>query len=126
MNNQITLVGYVGQAPKSVSFGDTGNKVAKFSLAVKEFSPKTDEVKTLWFDVDAWNGLGERVLETITKGREVVVIGRLGLSHYTKEINGTAVQMTKPVVKLTSFHLCGKKPTEGVAETKEETKELAA
>ena len=56
----------------------------------------------------------------------MVVIGRLGLSHYTKEINGTAVQMTKPVVKLTSFHLCGKKPTEGEAETKEETKELAA
>jgi len=126
MNNQITLVGYVGQAPKSVSFGDTGNKVVKFSVAVKEYSSNTEEAKTLWFDVDAWNGLGERVLNTITKGREVVVIGRLGLSQYTKEINGTAVQMTKPVIKLTSFHLCGKKPAEGEARAKGKTKELMA
>jgi len=126
MNNQITLVGYVGQAPKSVSFGDTGNKVVKFSVAVKEYSSNTEEAKTLWFDVDAWNGLGERVLNTITRGREVVVIGRLGLSQYTKEINGTAVQMTKPVIKLTSFHLCGKKPAEGEARTKGKTKELMA
>lgn len=126
MNNQITLVGYVGQAPKSVSFGDTGNKVVKFSVAVKEYSSNTEEAKTLWFDVDAWNGLGERVLNTITRGREVVVIGRLGLSQYTKEINGTAVQMTKPVIKLTSFHLCGKKPAEGEARAKGKTKELMA
>ena len=29
MNNSITIVGHVGQAPHSVSFGDTGNKVVK-------------------------------------------------------------------------------------------------
>jgi single-stranded DNA-binding protein len=94
-----------------VSFGDTGNKVVKFSVAVKEFSSNTDEEKTLWLDVDAWNGLGERALKTITKGREVVVHGRLALSTYTKEEDGVKKQITKPVVKLTSFHLCGKKPT---------------
>lgn len=113
MNNQIQLVGHVGQTPSSVSFGDTGNKVVKFSIAVKEYSSNTDEEKTLWLDVDAWNGLGERVLKTITKGREVVLVGRLALSHYNKEINGVTVQMTKPVIKLTSFHLCGKKPNTG-------------
>ena len=110
MNNSITIVGHVGQAPHSVSFSDTDNKVVKFSVAVKEFSSNTDEDKTLWIDVDAWNGLGERVLKTITKGREVVVQGRLALSTFKKEVNGVKVQMTKPVIKLTSFHLCGKKP----------------
>ena len=110
MNNQITVVGHVGQAPNSVSFGDTGNKVVKFSVAVKEFSSNSDEDKTMWIDVDAWNGLGERVLSTITKGREVVVTGRLAISQYNKEINGVVVKMTKPVIKLTSFHLCGSAP----------------
>jgi single-stranded DNA-binding protein len=110
MNNQITIVGHVGQAPNSVSFGDTGNKVVKFSVAVKLFSSNSDEAKTMWLDVDAWNGLGERVLSTITKGREVVLAGRLALSQYNKEINGVQVKMTKPVINLTSFHLCGKKP----------------
>lgn len=110
MNNQITVVGHVGQKPQTVSFGDTGNKVVKFSIAVKEFSSNSDEEKTLWLDVDAWNGLGERVLKTITKGREVVVYGRLALSTFTKEEDGIKKQITKPVIKLTSFHLCGKKP----------------
>lgn len=112
MNNSITLVGHVGQNPTSVSFDDTGKQVVKFSLAVKEFSSNTDEEKTLWIDVDAWGGLGERVFATVTKGREVVVIGRLALSQFHKEINGVSVPMTKPLVKLSSFHLCGKKPIE--------------
>lgn len=110
MNNLIALIGHVGQAPHSVSFEDTGNKVVKFSLAVKEFSSNTEEEKTLWFDVDAWGGLGERVLNTVTKGREVAIQGRLSLSTFTKEINGVKVPVTKPVIKLTSFHLCGRKP----------------
>ncbi len=98
MNNTITLVGYVGQNPHAISFGDTGNQVVKFSIAVKEFCAITDESRTLWLDVDAWNGLGERVLKTVTKGRELVVHGRLALSTFNKEVNGTTVEITKPVV----------------------------
>ncbi|MDQ5936834.1 MAG: single-strand DNA-binding protein [Cyanobacteriota bacterium erpe_2018_sw_21hr_WHONDRS-SW48-000092_B_bin.40] len=123
MNNLIALLGHVGQDPHSVSFEDTGNKVVKFSLAVKEFSSNTDEEKTLWIDVDAWNGLGDRVLSTVTKGREIAVQGRLSLSTFTKEVDGVKVQVTKPVVNLTSYHLCGRKPVAEdsqsvVAETK--------
>ncbi|MFN8658515.1 MAG: single-stranded DNA-binding protein [Candidatus Obscuribacterales bacterium] len=121
MNNTITIVGYVGQNPHVISFGDTGNKVVKFSVAVKEFSANTDENKTLWLDVDAWNGLGERILKTVTKGREVVVHGRLALSTFNKEVNGTKVEMTKPVVKLTSFHLCGKRPTSNAESSSDES-----
>lgn len=120
MNNMLILHGHVGQAPSSTTFTDTDNKVVKFSIAVKEFSSKTDEDKTMWLDVDAWNGLGERVLSTITKGREVVLTGRLGLNTYHKEVNGVKVKMTKPVMKLSSFDLCGKKPE---AETETATEE---
>ena len=109
MNNTITIVGYVGQDPHPISFEDTGNKVVKFSVAVKEFSANTDENKTLWLDVDAWNGLGERVLKTVTKGREIVVHGRLALSTFNKQVAGATIEVTKPVTKLTSFHLCGRK-----------------
>jgi len=116
MNNTIVIVGHVGQAPSIVTFEDTGNRVVKFSVGVKEFSPNRDEPETMWIDVDAWNGLGDRVLKTVTKGREVVVNGRLALSTYTKQVDGTKMQMTKPVIKLTSFHLCGRKPV-SVAET---------
>lgn len=123
MNNQLTLCGHVGQEPRAISFGDTGNKVVKFSLAVKEFSNGAES--TLWIDVDAWNGLGERILSTVTKGRELVVSGRLAVSKFSKQDeNGKTVEVHKPILKLTSFHLCGPKPasapkgeTAGVAET---------
>ena len=52
MNNQLTVVGRVGQQPRAVSFGDTGNQVVKFSLGVAEFSSKRDDESTLWIDVD--------------------------------------------------------------------------
>jgi single-stranded DNA-binding protein len=121
MNNSITIVGYVGQNPKTVRFGDTNNKVVKFSVGVKEFSPNTDEPKTMWVDVDAWNGLGDRVLKTLAKGREVVVNGRLAISNYSTEIDGVTLQVAKPVIKMTSFHACGKK----IVEQKQEPAETA-
>ena len=108
MNNQLTIIGYAGQQPKIVSFPDTGNKVVKFSLGVREFS--NNEESTLWIDVDAWNGLGERVMQTITKGREVLLTGRLAINVFTKEVDGVKVEVHKPILKLTSFHLCGPKP----------------
>jgi single-stranded DNA-binding protein len=57
------------------------------------------------------------VLETITKGREVGITGRLSLSTFDKEIDGVMVEVTKPVIKLTAFHLCGKKPESSDAES---------
>ena len=110
MNNQVNLCGHVGQNPVVTTFEDTGNKVVKFSIAVKMYSSKTDEPRTLWFDIDSWNGLAERVEKYVTKGREIVISGRLDLSTYTKKIQGVEVKITKPVIKLSSFHLCGPKP----------------
>jgi single stranded DNA-binding protein len=122
MNNQLMIIGRVGQEPKIVTFPDTGNKVVKFSLAVTEYSSKKEDETTMWIDVDAWNGLGERVTQTITKGREVLLTGRLAINTYSKEENGKTVEVHKPVLKLTSFHLCGPKPN---AESAEETAEPA-
>lgn len=127
MNNTITLIGHIGGNPVSKTFEDNHNRVVKFSIAVKEYTPNSDEEKTLWIDVDAWNGLGDRVLQTITKGREVVVFGRLAINNYPKEVDGVTVQMSKPVVKLTNFHLCGPKPKDDAGEeTKSESKRKLA
>lgn len=109
MNNQLTIVGHVGQAPSVKVFADTGNKVVKFSVAVNEFHANKEK-STLWIDVDAWNGIGERVIKTITVGREVVLVGSLAIDEYTRTENGKKVEVSKPVLKLTSFHLCGPKP----------------
>jgi len=131
MNNELMIIGRVGQTPRSVLFPDTDNKVVKFSLGVTEYSSKKEEETTLWIDVDAWNGLGERVLKTITKGREVVLKGRLAINKYTKQDNGVQVEVHKPILKLTSFHLCGpkpatdEKPEEAADESKKKTRKSA-
>lgn len=111
--NQVTLIGRVGQNPVSTTFTDTDNKLAKFSLAVADYSSKTDNPEPMWIDVESWNGLADRVMKYVTEGREVGVTGRLSISKYTKEINGVKVEMRRPVVKLSGFHLCGKKPQSG-------------
>jgi single-strand DNA-binding protein len=116
--NQITLIGKVGGEPTSVTFTDSDNKLAKFSIAVPEYSSKVDDPEPLWIDVDAWGNLAERVLDYVTKGREICVTGKLSIVKYNKEVNGVTVKMVKPVVKLSGFHLCGKKPTAGDASTK--------
>jgi single-strand DNA-binding protein len=120
--NQITLIGKVGGEPTSVTFTDSDNKLAKFSLAVPEYSSKVDNPEPLWIDVDAWGNLAERVLEYVTKGREVCVTGKLSIVKYNKEVNGVTVKMTKPVVKLSSFHLCGRKPQSENASTEKTTR----
>lgn len=121
MNNQLNIIGYVGQDPRTVSFPDTGNKVVKFSIGVREFSNK--EESTLWFDVDAWNGLGERIMQTVKKGREVMLTGRLAISVFTREENGVKTEVHKPVLKLSGFHLCGPKPDDSAsAESTEQPK----
>jgi len=124
MNNQITLIGRVGQAPVSTTFTDTDNKVAKFSLAVADFSSKTDNPEPMWIDVESWNGLADRVMKTITSGREVAVSGRLAISKYTTDLNGSKIEIKRPIVKLSGFHLCGPKPKseEKAGEVKTATK----
>lgn len=109
-NNTVSFIGRVSQGPTARIFNDTNNKLVKFAIAVKEFSSKTDKPKDMFLDIDCWNGLGDRVLKTVTVGREIKIDGRLALNSYTKEKDGTTFEVTKPVVKLSSFHLCGKKP----------------
>lgn len=73
------------QESRSQSIGNTGKKIAKFSIAVKEYSPNTDVPQTIWLDVDAWEGLAERVAKPSRKGREVVLNGRLSTSTLTQK-----------------------------------------
>ncbi len=103
MNNTITIIGHVGKAPEILTFS-SGKTMAKFSVAVNN-----GDNKTLWFAVQAWNEMSERVVDNITKGREVLIQGRLGLETYKTKKGESAAALT---IRMTSFHLCGKKPQE--------------
>lgn len=101
MNNQVSLAGYVGKDPEERLFDETEKKLARFSLAVKQFAKGQEE--TMWVDCEAWNGVSDKVMNLIKGGKEVVVYGSLGISKFqTKD----GAQVTKPIIRVNGFYLC--------------------
>ena len=106
--NHLTLIGHIGSNPELTKF-ESGSKLARFSLAVKEYS-QGREPQTIWVTCECWGGLADRAIEYVTQGKQVAVHGRLAISTYTKKVAGQDVKMSRPFVKMTSFELLGKKP----------------
>lgn len=100
MNNILTLIGNVGQEPQVIHSTRSENTLVTFDIAVDEGKDKDP----LWVKVEAWNGLGERVVGMVKKGREVMVTGRLGIVSYEKD--GVKIEKAKALLKLNGFHLC--------------------
>jgi single-strand DNA-binding protein len=106
MNNTITLVGRVVQDPVKKSIPAKETTLAEFSIAVKDYSKKGQENDAIFFDVKAFNGQVDRIMEYVKKGREIVVNGRVSVENYNRK-DGS--QVIKYVVILNGFHLCGSK-----------------
>lgn len=109
MNNTLILVGRVSIKPTVKVFAD-GNKLVKFAIAVKEFGADAKESAPLFVNIDARNGLGDRVMEHLTVGREVSVSGRLAINEESKTFGDETVKMKYPYLKLKEIHFCGAKP----------------
>ena len=77
--NEVTLVGRLGQDPKVFSDG----KVASFSLACDEYNGR--EQSTQWLNVTTFDGLAKSAGEFLTKGRLVAVEGKVRTREYEKE-----------------------------------------
>ena len=127
MNNTITLVGRVVQDPVKKSIPAKDTVLAEFSIAVKDYSKKGQDNDAIFFDVKAFNGQVDRIMEYIKKGREIVVNGRVSVENYNRK-DGT--QVIKYAVILNGFHLCGSKldnaeeaaPAEGASAVGKEKK----
>lgn len=102
--NKVILVGRIGQDPK-LSYTTSGQAVANFSVATDEgykdrnSGQKVD--KTEWHRIVAWRQTAEFVGKYLTKGRLVLVEGKLqtrkwqdqnGNDRYTTEIQANNVQ----------------------------------
>ena len=76
----ITIVGNVGRDPE-MRYTPTGKAVTNFSVAVNE--RRGEEDVATWFKVTCWNGLAETVNLYLTKGRQVLVEGRISVESWT-------------------------------------------
>jgi single-strand DNA-binding protein len=95
--NKIMIIGNVGRDPQ-MRYMPSGKPVTNFSVAVSRTS-RTPEgemrEETQWFNVEAWDRLGETCNEYLKKGSKVYIEGRLRTREY-EDRNGqkrTAVEI---------------------------------
>ena len=83
MLNHICIAGRMVRDPELRRTG-SGTAVASFTLAVEDdFKDKDGNKKTIFIDCIAWRGLGETVAKYFSKGRMVIVAGKLDIREWT-------------------------------------------
>ena len=83
MLNRITIMGRLTRDPEMRRTG-SGVAVTSFRVAVdRDYVAEGQERETDFFDVVAWRGLGEMVAKYFTKGRMIVVDGRMEMRNWT-------------------------------------------
>ncbi len=85
LKNKVQLIGNLGNAPE-VRTLDGGKKMARFSIATNETyrNAKGEKItETQWHNMIAWGKVAEIAEKYLTKGKEVVVEGKLVNRNYT-------------------------------------------
>lgn len=85
--NQVILMGNLTRDPELRQI-PSGQSVCSFSLALNRSYKNSDgdwQEVTDYVDIVAWAGLGERVAQYVTKGRPVLVSGRLQSRSWEKD-----------------------------------------
>jgi len=97
MINKVLLIGNLGRDPE-IRHLESGASVGKFSVATNEsYKDKSNEWQTIteWHEVVVWRALAERAEQSLKKGMQVYVEGKLrtrkwqdqeGKDRYTTEV----------------------------------------
>jgi single-strand DNA-binding protein len=92
VSTNLTVEGRVGSDPE-VRFTASGKSVVTFSLVssknVKDSDGKWSESETTWWRVTCWEGLGENVSDSVSKGTDVIVVGRAYTDEWTDKEGNT-------------------------------------
>jgi single-strand DNA-binding protein len=78
--NNVQLIGRLGKDPET-RFTPTGKKICHFTLAVSRRNSEEAD----WFQVDAWERLGEVCQQYLVKGRLIFIEGRLRTDRWTDD-----------------------------------------
>lgn len=100
-------VGRLTKDPEAITTNG-GKEMCKFSLAVNENYTLADGTRPVhFFNVVAWNSIGERCLKYLSKGSQVAVVGKPQIRYYE-----TADGVKKPVTEivLSEIEFLSRKP----------------
>lgn len=85
LRNKVQLIGNLGTNPEIKTLG-SGKKMARFAVATNEVyrNAKGEKVtETQWHNLVLWGKLAEVAEKFLSKGKEVVVEGKLINRNYT-------------------------------------------
>jgi single-strand DNA-binding protein len=102
--NKVQLIGNLGKDPET-RFTPKGKKVCHFTLAAN----RPGAVEPDWFNIEAWEKLGEICQQYLTKGRLVYIEGRLRTDRYTDD-KGETRYYTQVVAR--QMQMLDRKPDE--------------
>lgn len=108
LKNKVQLIGNLGNAPE-VKTLDGGKKMARFSIATNESyrNAKGEKItETQWHTIIAWGKVAELAEKYLTKGKEVMIEGKLVNRNYTDK-EGNKKYITE--VQLSELLLLGEK-----------------
>lgn len=104
MLNHIVLMGRLTRDPELKYSDYTKIPVTTFSLAVeRDYKESSGERKTDFIDIVAFRNTAEFVAKYFTKGRMACVSGRLQVSAYTVEHDGSKRKYTNVVADSVYF-----------------------
>ena len=112
--NKMMILGNVGNEPE-VRQTQSGRAVANFSVATTDAWGEGEDrqERTEWHQVVVWGKLAETCGQYLTKGRQVLVEGRLQTRRY-EDGDGTTRAVTEIVAQQVQF--LGGRPEHGPAE----------
>ncbi len=99
IKNSVQLIGNIGKDVTLSTF-ENGNKKATLILATNDFytNNKGEKVKqTEWHNLVAWGKTAELMSESISKGNEIAIQGKLTSRSYTDK-EGNTKYITEVVV----------------------------
>lgn len=85
MFQQCMIIGNLGRDPE-MRYTPSGKPVTEFSVAVNRKWTTQDGTpgeETVWFRVTCWGRLAETTNQYLSKGRQVMVVGRVAASAWT-------------------------------------------
>ncbi len=108
--NRVQLIGHLGKDPEA-RYTPTGSKVCTFSMAVNrrwKGRDGSEKEATDWFNIEAWQKLGEICMQYLHKGSLVFIEGRLHTDRYEQE--GETKYFTKVIAR--TMQMLDRKPEE--------------
>ena len=98
--NRVMLIGRLGKDPE-FRYTPSGTAVAKFTLATNRRKRNGEDQPPDWHRVTVWSKLAEICAQYLTKGKQVMIEGRIeygsynkdGVKHYTTDIIAENLEM---------------------------------